>query len=237
MIKTLRTILIDDEEFCRNDLSEALRKIPHVEITAEASNLKDAVFLIRKHSPDLVFLDLNLNGENGFKVLSQAQEIPSVIAVTAFSEHAVDGFRQGLTDYILKPVDETRLRLAIDRSRKELLLKSVKAPLLLEMEIKGKTTTIPLKDIYALKSNENYVEVHSTIGIGLIRSTFTRLVERFPSGLTLEISRGHVLVRHQINGWQRDEGGRLLITIKNGQEFVVAKRLHKEVLQHLEEFF
>jgi len=233
MNKILRAILIDDEDFCRNDLAEVLANIPDIEITAEASSLKEAVALITKHSPDLIFLDLNLRGDNGFRILSEIPKTPSIIAVTAFSEHAVEGFSLDLADYILKPVEEKRLRQAVHRVRNDILLKSIQAAPLIEMEINGRSSTISLSDILWIKSNQNYVEIHSSRGIGLIRSTFTRLVGGFPSNYTLEISRGRVLARHQINGWHRDSSSRLLVRLKTGEEFPVSKRLQKDVLDYL----
>jgi two-component system LytT family response regulator len=233
MNKILRAILIDDEDFCRNDLAEVLANIPDIEITAEASSLKEAVALITKHSPDLIFLDLNLRGDNGFQILSEIPKTPSIIAVTAFSEHAVEGFSLDLADYILKPVEEKRLKKAIERAREDILQKALKKAALLELEISGKSSSVPISEVYAVKSNQNYVEVHSSCGTGLIRSTFTQLIGRFPPNFILEISRGHALARHQVNGWRRDSSGHLLIRLKTGGEFMVSKRLQKEVLRHL----
>jgi len=233
MNKILRAILIDDEEFCRNDLAEALGKIPDVEITAEASTIKEAILLIKEYSPDLIFLDLNLQGKNGFRILSEIPKIPSIIAVTAFSEHAVEGFSLEIADYILKPVEEKRLKKAIERAREDILQKALQKAPLLEFEISGNSRSIPISEVYMVKSNQNYVEIHSSCGTGLIRSTFTQLIERFPPNFILEISRGHALARHQVNGWRRDSLGHLLIRLKTGGEFTVSKRLQKEVLHRL----
>ena len=234
MNKILRAILIDDEEFCRNDLAEALGKITDIEITAEASTIKEAILLIKEYSPDLIFLDLNLQGKNGFRILPEIPKIPSIIAVTAFSEHAVEGFSHNIADYILKPVEEKRLRHAVHRARSDILLKSIRGAPLLELEINARTTTISLFDILSVKSNQNYVEIHSSRGTGLVRSTYTRLTDGFPPNYTLEISRGHAIARHQINGWHRDSSGRLVVRLKTGGEFAVSKRLQKDVLQYLE---
>lgn len=234
MNKILRTILIDDEEFCRKDLAEALGKIPDIKITAEASTIKEAVLLIKTHSPDLIFLDLNLQGKNGFRILSEVPKTSSIIAVTAFSEHAVEGFSLDLTDYILKPVEEKRLRHAVHRARSDILLKSIRGAPLIQLEINAKPTTISLFDVLSVKSNENYVEIHSSHGTGMIRSTYRRLIDGFPPNFTLEISRGHAIARHQIIGWHRDQSGRLIIRLNTEREFTVSKRLQKNVLQYLE---
>ena len=233
MNKILRVILIDDEEYCRIDLTEALKKMPNIKIIAEASNPQEAVNLIRQHSPDLIFLDLNLQGKSGFQILSEIPETPSVIAVTAFSEHAVEGFSLEIADYILKPVEERRLQKAIVRAREDIEQKALKKAPLLELEINGKSSSIPIQEVYAVKSNQNYVEIHFSRGTGLIRSTFTKLIKRFPPNFILEISRGHALARHQINGWRRDNSGHLLISHKTGTEFMVSKRLQKVVLKYL----
>lgn len=234
MRKLIKTILVDDEEFVRRDLAEMLQQSSQVELVGEASTAKEARSMINQLKPELVFLDLNLKGVQGFRVLEGLDPSPAVIAVTAFPHHAVEGFSKDLADYIMKPVEKNRLQTALNRARDQIFLRSMKDNPGVPLELNGRTSQVPLSDLFWIKANENYVEVCTTNGRGLIRSTFQNFCTRLPAGYTLEISRGHVVARHQIKSWKRGPKGNLEITLKCGASFPVSKRLQKEVLEQLE---
>jgi len=234
MKKALQAVLVDDEEYCRQDLSELLRKMSEVRIVGEASNAKEARRIIHAKRPDVVFLDIQLTDGDGFRVLTEAERIPAVVAVTAFPQHAVKGFSMDLADYILKPVEEKRLALAIHRARDHILLRSLRENPGIQIDINGLSTPLTISDIFWAKASENYVEVCSTAGKGLIRSTFQNFKKSLPAGFTLEISRGLIVARHQIKQWGRDSKGHLEIILKCNGVLKVSKRLQKEVLQQIE---
>lgn len=234
MKKLLRTVLVEDEEFVRRDLTDLLRSSRQVELLGEASTAKEAREIISRLKPELVFLDLNLKGVHGFRVLEGLASIPAVIAVTAFSDHAVEGFSRDLADYIIKPVEEDRLRKALNRARDQIFLRSMKDDPGVPLEMNGHTCHISLSEILWAKANENYVEVFAVGGRGLIRSTFQNFCQRLPAGFSLEISRGHVVARHQISSWKRGHKGNLEIILKCGAAFRVSKRLQREVFYQLE---
>lgn len=234
MKKPLRSVLVDDEEFCRRDLAELLQKNPAVQVVGEAATPREAIQLINQTKPDVVFLDLNLANLDGFKILGGIEKMPAVIAVTAFPQHAHRGYHFNLADYILKPVEEERLNTALHRARDQILLRSLKENAEIHLEIGGRTSRVALTDLYWVKSSENYVEVCTTQGKGLIRSTLTNFQKKLPAGYSLEIARGLLMARHQIKSWSRDSKGHLIITLKCGATFPVSKRQQKEVLELLE---
>ncbi len=114
----LSTIIVDDESLARRGLALRLQQIPQVQILAECSNGQEALAAIAEHEPELVFLDIQMPGMDGFEVLSrlQADTLPMIVFVTAFDEYAVDAFKVHAVDYILKPVDEQRLQEAVARA-------------------------------------------------------------------------------------------------------------------------
>ncbi|QJB57538.1 response regulator transcription factor [Pseudodesulfovibrio sp. zrk46] len=121
MSKTIRTILVDDELPAQDELSYLLSSHSDVEIINTVDNATDAVDLIVEHRPDLVFLDIQMPGQNGFHVLKELMALksrPLVIFVTAFDEYAIRAFEENAVDYILKPVDKKRLASSLDRVRK-----------------------------------------------------------------------------------------------------------------------
>ncbi|MCA1661570.1 MAG: LytTR family DNA-binding domain-containing protein [Novosphingobium sp.] len=119
---TIRTILVDDEKLAIQGLEHRLAKFPDVEIIDTCSNGREAIRKIKTGKPDLVFLDIQMPGFDGFSVVKGVMEIepPLIVFVTAYSEHALKAFEAAAVDYLLKPVDEDRLADALDRARTRL---------------------------------------------------------------------------------------------------------------------
>ena len=111
----LRSLIIDDERPARKELTFLLKDIEAVEVVGESDNISDSISLIKKLKPDLVFLDIQLAGENGFDLLEQVCVDFKIIFVTAYDEYAVKAFDVNASDYLLKPVDPERLDKALKR--------------------------------------------------------------------------------------------------------------------------
>ena len=114
-MRKIKSIIVDDERPARRELNFLLKDISELEVLGEADNLADAAELIQKHKPRLVFLDIQLRGENGFDLLEQVCVDFKVIFVTAYDEFAIRAFDVNACDYLLKPVDPERLKIAIER--------------------------------------------------------------------------------------------------------------------------
>jgi two-component system LytT family response regulator len=117
-MNTLKTIIVDDESLARRGLSIRLQHIPQVDVVAECIDGFEALNAIAEHSPDLVFLDIQMPGMSGFDLLKELQtdNMPLIIFVTAYDEYAVDAFKVHAVDYVLKPIDDDRLHEAIERA-------------------------------------------------------------------------------------------------------------------------
>ena len=111
----INAIIIDDERPARKELLFLLKDHPEITIVGEADNLKDAVALVQLKKPELVFLDIQLTGENGFDLLKKVCVDFKIIFVTAYDEFAIKAFDVNASDYLLKPVDPKRLKLALTR--------------------------------------------------------------------------------------------------------------------------
>ncbi|MBP8234939.1 MAG: response regulator transcription factor [Rhizorhabdus sp.] len=122
---TIRTVLVDDEPLAIQGLK--LRLAPHedVEIIETCLNGREAIRAIKTHKPDLVFLDIQMPGFDGFSVIQGLMEIepPLFVFVTAYEDHAIRAFQAQALDYLLKPVDEQRLADTLDRARQRLVEK------------------------------------------------------------------------------------------------------------------
>lgn len=115
----LRILIVDDEALARRGLKHRLRQIPGAEVIAEARNGREALKLISDSTPDLVFLDIQMPGMGGFEVVTELGDNPDpiIVFVTAFDEYAIKAFEANALDYLLKPIEDSRLREAIDRVR------------------------------------------------------------------------------------------------------------------------
>jgi two-component system LytT family response regulator/two-component system response regulator LytT len=125
---TLATLIADDEQLASDELSYLLKDFADVEVTAIGRNGLEALDLIQKLEPDLVFLDVQMPGLDGLGVIRQLREkgipLPYFIFVTAYDQYAVEAFRLEAMDYLLKPVDKSRLEETIERARRAIQDKS-----------------------------------------------------------------------------------------------------------------
>lgn len=119
---TIRTILVDDEPLAIQGLELRLQGHEDVEIIDKCSNGREAIRAIKTHKPDLVFLDIQMPGFDGFSVVQGLMEIepPLFVFVTAYSDHAIRAFEAQAVDYLMKPVEESRLAATLDRVRQRL---------------------------------------------------------------------------------------------------------------------
>ena len=123
---TIRAVIVDDEQLARQELEYLLRKADDVEIVAQGKNGVEAVELVRAHQPDVVFLDVQMPGLDGFAVLKKLLEkgrkspLPNIVFATAFDRYAVRAFEVNAVDYLLKPFDEKRVRHTLERVRTRL---------------------------------------------------------------------------------------------------------------------
>jgi len=119
---TINTIIVDDERPARDELNYLLKGFPEISVIGQGKNGLEAVALIKEHNPDLVFLDVQMPGLDGFgvlkKLVSGKVRVPQIVFATAFDNYAVQAFEVSAVDYVLKPFDKGRVAKAIQRAKK-----------------------------------------------------------------------------------------------------------------------
>lgn len=117
-MSALRTVIVDDEALARRGLALRLEAFPEIELVAQCSSGAEALRVIGEQQPDLVFIDIQMPGMNGFEVIARLppERMPLIIFVTAFDRYAVDAFNVHAIDYVLKPIDEERLTQAVQKA-------------------------------------------------------------------------------------------------------------------------
>ena len=115
----IRTVIVDDEALARRGIELRLEQAGDFEIVAQCANGREALAAIRAHAPDLMFLDIQMPGMSGFDVLAEIphESLPTLVFITAYDQHAIRAFDARAIDYLLKPIDEARFELALERVR------------------------------------------------------------------------------------------------------------------------
>ena len=177
---TLTTVVVDDEQLACDELSYLLNDFPEVEVVATGSNGLQALDLVQKLEPELVFLDVNMPGLDGMGVVRRLREkeidLPHFIFVTAYDQYAVEAFRLEALDYLLKPVDRGRLAETLERARRII---QDKKPAELPAASKA-ATPAPRTKILVRSNNRNFIVdandvIYATIDNGLITLVTTNL--------------------------------------------------------------
>src|SRR5882724_7165140 len=118
---SLSAVIVDDEQLARDELAFLLQDIGDVDVVAQGKNGLEGVNLIREHNPDLVFLDVQMPGLDGFgvikKLLDKKVPLPKIVFATAFDQYAVKAFEVNAVDYLLKPFDKTRVAQSIQKAK------------------------------------------------------------------------------------------------------------------------
>jgi two-component system response regulator LytT len=166
----LRALVVDDEQLAREELSYLLAQVGGVTVVGEATNGIEAIGLIEDLTPDVVFLDVQMPGMNGFEVARQvisrqaagSLQSGELVFVTAFDQYAIEGFQVNAVDYLLKPVDADRLEQALQRTRRRLQSDRPATPLAngeLERIVKLVTERQSRRDRLAVKVGERFMLV------------------------------------------------------------------------------
>src|SRR5690348_6499161 len=120
---SLSTIIVDDEQLARDELAYLLQNVGDVNLIATGKNGVEAVSLIKEHNPDLVFLDVQMPGLDGFGVIKKLVDkkvpLPQIVFATAYDQYAVKAFEVNAVDYVLKPFDKQRVNAAVEKARKK----------------------------------------------------------------------------------------------------------------------
>ncbi len=155
----LRVVVVDDEPLARRAIKRLLRAHP-VDVVGEAETIAEAMALIEATHPDLLFLDIELNGGDGFDLIAALANPPKVVFVTAYAQHAVEAFAVDAVDYLLKPVAPERLAEALARVERDVAPRAEKAQDdTIELRTPNRSVLAKPADIVALKADGDFTRV------------------------------------------------------------------------------
>lgn len=226
----MRALIIDDERLARLELGNLLAAHPEIEIIGECANAKVALEEIKEKCPDLIFLDIQMPGTNGFELLSQLTNVPEVIFVTAYDEYAIKAFEVNALDYLLKPVQPSRLDEALKKVLgKESHVSKPPTDILGENDkvfVKDgeKCWFVKLDDIRLFESEGNYVRIYFENNRPLILKSLNSLEERLNPKMFFRANRKHIINLKCVDGIENWFNGGLMVEIKGGDKIEVSRR-------------
>jgi two-component system LytT family response regulator len=171
----LKSVVVDDERLARQLLVSILEDIEGVDVVAECASGREAVRSVSEFQPDLMFLDIKMPGWSGFDVIKriQPEQLPMVVFCTAFERYALDAFEVHAVDYLIKPLDDERVKLAVERAvarhREEQLAGSDKVPLLGAIEAITGDRAAPLADRDTSARAERKIAIRDRDATRLVR--------------------------------------------------------------------
>jgi len=241
-------LIIDDEKLARELLREYLEGFPKIEIIGECAKGNEAVEKINKLKPDLIFLDVQMPGMNGFDVLEEIDHEPYIIFTTAYDQYAIKAFEKNAVDYLLKPLDQERFRLAVNRALKrktveqgtmEELLRSIKADAKnfethVFVQKSEKLFNLPVEEIVYLEASGDYTVITTKNDQFVSSSGIGKLEEIMDPDTFIRVHRSTIINLNYLKEIERHFNGGMVVKMQNGKSFPVsrtyAKLIRKKVV-------
>lgn len=250
MCSALSVFVVDDEPLAIRRIAAILDSAPHITVAGTAWDGESAVDVIRGARPDILLMDISLPGMSGFDVISALGDgyAPAVIFTTAYDQYAVDAFRTGAIDYLLKPIEAERLLASVERARVHLLAKDA-SERIRELDValtqlranqthgsqrssyaselwyseRHGVTRVPLQSVEWIEAEGDYVRVHTTTRSYFIRESISRLAERLDPAIFRRVHRSAIVRLGGVKRVWRSSNGGLMIGMSDGSTVAVGR--------------
>jgi two-component system LytT family response regulator len=252
----VRVLLADDEPLARRRIRDLLEHAAGVEVVGEAEDGPAAVRAIRALRPDLVFLDVQMPGKTGLEVVREVgvDEMPAVVFVTAYDQHALAAFELAAVDYLVKPFDDERFEQSFRRARRRVELQEVgrlsgellailqgaapaapappPPPAYLEriaVEMRGQVRVVPVGEIDFIVAAGPYAELHAGDRTYVIRERMQTLEERLDPARFFRTHRSVIVRLELIESLLRAPGGDYAVRLRSGVRLKVSRSRFEEL--------
>lgn len=239
-------IIVDDESLARELLVEFLEPYDDIEIVAQCGKGNEAVEKINVLEPDLIFLDVQMPGMDGFAVLEAIEHQPYVIFTTAYDKYALQAFEQNAVDYVLKPLNEERFNTAVTRATDRIknensanvedLMKSIhgskdssKFSTHLFVQKSEKLLNLEVKEIMHLEASGDYTVLSTKNDQFLSSSGIGKLEEKLDPEIFIRIHRSTIINLNFLKEIEKHFNGGLIVKMENGKSFPVSRTYAKQI--------
>ncbi len=245
-MRQFTAIVVDDEHNNRENLITMLAKYcPQINVLGEAANVSEAQHLIKTASPEVVFLDIEMPGGNGFTLLDAGQVPFKVIFVTAYDAYALKAIKFSALDYLLKPIDREELKEAVTRleitsERQEERFKNLGAFLnqdekKIALSLTDEIRLVPLHQVLRLQADSNYCRFHLSSGEEIMTSkNLGYYYDLLKDHDFVRVHQSHLVNKHKLERYVKKDGGFLVLT--NGDEVPVSRTQRQRVSQLFGDF-
>jgi two-component system LytT family response regulator len=240
----IKCVIVDDEELARQLLAEYLGEYDNIEIVADCGSGRDAIRKIDELNADLVFLDVQMPGIDGFDVLENIKSDPFIIFCTAYDKYAIKAFEKNTIDYLLKPLDKTRFDQAISRATGRIGnnesnfmhiledLTTKKTPAFsnnLFVQKSEKLVNLPVQNIVHLEASKDYTII-STKREQFVSSTgISKLEEKLDPEIFIRIHRSTIINLQRLTEIEKFGSGNLAARMENGKTFAISRSYAKSI--------
>ena len=238
----LRALVVDDEPLARQTLRSLLEREEDVEVVGECGDGPAAVEALRTGKPDLLFLDIQMPELDGFGVLREVRDlqVPAVVFVTAFGQHAVQAFDEEATDYLVKPFDDERFSRALERARSR--VRSIRAQAgagtgpgrwlqRFAVECAGRIALVPVETVRWIEAQDYYVLIHAEKE-HLLRESLRNLETQLDPTRFARVHRSAIVNVGSVKQLRRRSHGEYFLLLDDGTELKLS-RTHRDQLQLL----
>ena len=244
-MKRIRTLVVDDERLARQKVRTLLDDDPEIEVVGECANGTDALAAVRKSKPDLLLLDIEMPGLNGFEVLQRlrSERLPMVVFITAHDEYAVRAFEVEAVDYVMKPFDRRRFHDALRRAKRQMsddasesearilrllerIVKPQKSSSLDHFVVKSRDRTflVAVPDVDWIEAEGKYVRLHAGGASHLVRESIGDVEERLDARKFLRIHRATIVNVKRILEMHKGFGGSVFVVLRDGTKLTMSRR-------------
>ena len=240
----IKCVIVDDEELARQLLAEYLGEYNNIEIVAECGTGREAIRKIDELKADLVFLDVQMPGIDGFDVLENIESDPFIIFCTAYDKYAIKAFEKNTIDYLLKPLDKTRFDQAISRATERISNNESNFMHILEdlnnkdtpgfsnnlfVQKSEKLINLPVQNIVHLEASKDYTII-STKSEQFVSSTgISKLEEKLDPEIFIRIHRSTIINLHKLTEIEKFGSGNLAAHMENGKTFTISRSYAKSI--------
>lgn len=244
MDNKISCIVVDDEQLARQFVIEYLEDFDQVEIIAESGKASEAIKLIDEKKPDLIFLDVQMPGQDGFEVLEKISHEPFVIFCTAYDKYAIRAFEKNTIDYLLKPLDKNRFDKAVNKAIDRIKNNDKNFERLIEeitqhqsqsftanlfVQKTEKLVNLPVQNIISLEASGDYTIISTANDQFVSSSGITKLATRLDPLIFIRIHRSTIININHLQELEKHSNGTLSVVLNNKKSYSVSRSYAKTI--------